>query len=261
MKKSNVKSPSSSQPLKSYKTEQTLTRGICQNTFHNLLRCDNPAAGHAETKMTFVPIKVNQLKKVPTSHIFSGENPSEIKVSKKKGIKYTPSNIIFNDDYFEKNPKINPQKKKGYVINKLWQENKHMDGQMINSKSCKTLFKRRIDENYNTNPMKINTLEENRKMNQEFVNKVAQHAKAYNGFLGSKECKRILGGINNPYLENKKKGENDLYKKNNNKITNNNFNINQKAALINKNTENFVPYYGKKHFRAVSFGKTSFTFA
>ena len=146
MKKSNVRAKSSSQPLKSYRTDQTLTRGICQNTFYNLLRSDNPQIGHAETKMTFVPIKVNQLKKVPTSHIFSGENPSEIKVSKKKGIKYTPSNIIFNDDYFEKNPKINPQKKKGYVINKLWQENKHMDGQMINSKSCKTLFKRRIDQ-------------------------------------------------------------------------------------------------------------------
>ena len=235
MKKSNVKNNSSSQPLKSYQTNQTLTRGICQNTFHNLLRCDNPEAGHAETKMTFVPIKVNQIRKVPTSHIFSGENPSEIKVSKKKGIRYTPSNIIFNDDYFEKNPKINPQKKKGYIINKLWQEDKHMNGQLINSKSCKTLFKRRIDENYNTNPMKINTLEENQKMNQELAAKISRHTKAYNGFLGSKDCKRILGGINNPYLENKKKGENDLYNNNNNKITA----INNTIAILLKTIATF----------------------
>ena len=144
------------------------------------------------------------------------------------------------------------------MINKLWQENKHMNGQIINSKSCKTLFKRRIDENYNTNPIKINTEEENKKMNQEIANKTARHTKAYNGFLGSQNCKRILGGVKKPFLENKKKGENDLY---DNKITKNQFNINQKAILINKNSDNFVPYYGKKHFRAVSYGKGSFTFA
>ena len=258
MKKSNVRSHSSSQQMKSFHTDQTLTSGICQNAFHNMLRSDNPQLGHAETKMRFVPIKVNKIRKVPTSHIFSGENASEIKVSKKKGVRYTPSNVLFNDDYFEKNPKINPQKKRGHMINKLWQENKHMNGQMINSKSCKTLFKRRIDENYNTNPLRINTKEENQKMNEEIAAKVARHTRAYNGFLGSKNCKRILGGINNPFYENKIKGENA---QNSNKITKNNFNINQKAVLINKNSENFVPYYGKKHFRYVSSGKGSFTFA
>ena len=258
MKKSNVRSHRSSQPLKSYQTDQTLSGGICQNAFHNMLRSDNPELGHAETKMTFVPIKVNQRKKVPVSHIFSGENPLEIKVSKKKGIKYTPSNVLFNDDYFEKNPKINPQKKKGYIINKLWQENKHMDGKMINSKSCKSLFKRRIDENYKTNPIKINTKEENEKMNLELAVKSSRHTKAYNGFLGSDNCKRILGGIVNPKFENKIKGEHDQY---NSKITKNNFNINQKANMINKNSDNFVPYYGKRHFRCVSYGKNSFTFA
>ena len=173
MKKSNVRSHSSAQPMKSYNTEQTLTRGICQNAFHNMLRSDNPQLGHAETKMTFVPIKVNKIRKVPTSHIFSGENASEIKVSKKKGVRYTPSNVLFNDDYFEKNPKINPQKKRGHIVNKLWQENKHMDGKMINSKSCKTLFKRRIDENYNTNPIRINTKEE-QEMEAEFKKKLME---------------------------------------------------------------------------------------
>ena len=260
MKKSNVKSHSTSKPLRPYQTEQTLSRGICQNTFHNLLRSDNPNLGHAETKMTFVPIKVNKCRGVPTSHIFSGENPSEIKVSKKSGVRYTPSNVLFNDDYFEKNPKINPQKKRGYIVNKLWQEDKHMDGKLINSKSCKTLFKKRIDDNYNKNPIKINTKEENEKMNQEIANKTERRTKAYNGFLGSNNCKRILGGIINPKYENKIKGENDQYKKAD-KVTANNFNINQKAMMINKNSENFVPYYGKKHFRCVSFGKGSFTFA
>ena len=258
MKKTNVKPQRPSQTFKSYQTDQTLTSGICQNAFYNMLRSDNPEFGHAETKMTFVPIKVNQRKHVPTSHIFSGENPLEIKVSKKKGIKYTPSNVLFNDDYFEKNPKINPQKKKGYTINKLWQEGKHMDGKMINSKSCKSLFKKRIDDNYKTNPIKINTKEENEKMNLELANKVLRRTKAYKGFLGSDNCKRILGGIVNPKFENKTKGEHDQY---NSKITRNTFDINQKSAMINKNSDNFVPYYGKRHFRCVSFGKNSFTFA
>ena len=258
MKKTNVRSHSSTQPLKTYKTDGTLSRGICNNTFYNNLRCDNPQTGHPETKMTFVPIKVNQ-RRVPTSNIFKGENPSEIKVSKKSGIRYTPSSIIFNDDYFEKNPKINPQKKKGYMINKLWQQNKYSNGQLISSKSCKTLSKRRIDENYNKNPMKINTKEENQKMNQEIAAKSQRHAKAYDGFLGSKNTKRILGGINRiNNLENNKVVENDNF---NNKVTKNNFNINQKALMINKNKDNFVPYYGKKHFRFVTFGKNSYTFA
>ena len=130
------------------KTDETLSHGICQNTFHNILRCDNPQEGHPETKMTFVPIKVNQ-RFVPSSHIFKGENPEEIKISKKSGIRYTPSNVLFNDEYFEKNPKINPQKKKGYAINKLWQQNKYSNGQLINSKSCKFLSKKKIDDNYN----------------------------------------------------------------------------------------------------------------
>ncbi len=210
--------------------------------------------------MTFVPIKVNQ-RFVPSSHIFKGENPEEIKISKKSGIRYTPSNVLFNDEYFEKNPKINPQKKKGYAINKLWQQNKYSNGQLINSKSCKFLSKKKIDDNYNKNPIKINTKEENQKMNQEIAAKSLRHAKAYDGFLGSKNCKRILGGINRPNVEKNAKGKNDTYNNNSDKVTKNNFNINQKAVMINKNKDNFVPYYGKRHFRFVSFGKNSYTFA
>ena len=38
-------------------------------------------------------------------------NLSKIKVSKKKGIKYTPSNIIFNDDYFGNIRKVDTETK------------------------------------------------------------------------------------------------------------------------------------------------------
>ena len=260
MKKAKTRSFSSASkhPSKSLKTEQTLSNGICQNAFFNILRADSNL-GHVETKMTFVPIKVNQ-RKVPISHIFTGEDPSTIKVSRKSAIKYTPSNVMFNDDYFEKNPKINPLKKKKYEMEKKWKESKQpYSDELILTKSKKDILKRRIDENYKTNPIKINTKEENMKMNKELALRSQRHAQAYNGFLGSKKCRRLLGGITSPRLENRIKLEEQKY---NNKITDNNFKVNERAMTLNKNKENVVPYYGKINFRAVNCGKPNvFTFA
>lgn len=237
------------------KTEQNLSTGFCHNNFFNNLRCESPR-GHIETKMTFVPIKVNQ-RKVPISHIFTGENPATIKVSKKSLIRYTPSNVIFNDDYFEKNPKINPIKKKKYEMEKKWKESKNpYSDELMLSKSKKDMLKRRIDENYNTNPIKINTKEENKKMNQELALRGKRHAVAYNGFLGSKKCHRILGGIVSPTKENRYKNI-DLQ---NDKITNNSYNINKSAMILNSNKDKVVPYYGKIRFRIVPCGR-AMTFA
>ena len=260
MKKAKTRSFSASanRLSKPLKTEETLSNGICQTAFFNILRSDKSNPGHAETKMFFVPIKVNQ-RKVPISHIFSGEDPSTIKVTRKSAIKYTPSNVMFNDNYFEKNPKINPLKKKKYEMEKKWKDSKQpYSDELILTKSKKDILQRRIDENYKTNPLKQNTKEENIKMNQELALKSHRHAQAYNGFLGSKNCRRILGGIHSPRLENNIKFEQQKY---NNKITDNNFNINKRAMALNKNKDNEVPYYGKKNFRYVNCGVKSFTFA
>ena len=254
--KTNPKGISSKGTTKSLKTDEKLSKGICENAFFNNLRSDGKS-GHAEVKMTFVPIKVNQ-RKVPTSHIFTGEDPSQIKVTRKSAIKYTPSNVLFNDDYFEKNPKINPLKKKKYEMEKKWKENNPYSDELILSKSKKDILKRRIDENYKTNPLKQNTKEENIKMNQEIALKSQRHAEAYNGFLGSRNCKRILGGISSPKLENKVKFENV---KCNNKVTDNNFDINKRAMDLNKNQDNAVPYYGKRSFKCFGCGNgTGFTY-
>ena len=260
MKKYKTTRALSSDPRRSLKTEQTLTKGICENAFFNNLRCGDKNTGHAETKMTFVPIKVNQ-RKVLISHVFTGEDPATIKVTRKSCIKYTPSNVLFDDDYFEKNPKINPLKKKKYEMEKKWKDSKKpYSDELILSKSKRDLLQRRINENYKTNPLKMNTKEENMKMNQEIALKSRRHAQAYNGYLGSKNCGRVLGGIKSPRLMQ------EIYKieneKCNNKITDNNFNINKRAMMLNKNEENDVPYYGKKSFRFVTCGKgKSFTFA
>ena len=87
-------------PKKSFSTDETLSAGICENHFFNILRGDS-TNGHPETKMTFVPIKVNQ-RRVPISHIFTGEDPSEVKESQKKHVKSQVSSIMFNDNYIEK---------------------------------------------------------------------------------------------------------------------------------------------------------------
>ena len=71
MKKSKAGTNSSNHTLKSLKTDQTLSKGICQNAFFNILRSEGNSTGYPETKMTFVPIKVNQ-QKVSESHIFTG---------------------------------------------------------------------------------------------------------------------------------------------------------------------------------------------
>lgn len=249
-----IKSKSRTLSSKSCNKEQILSEGICNNNFFNNLRGDSN--GHPETKMTFVPIKVNK-RKVLKSHIFTGEDPSTIKVSKKSKIRYNPSNIIFNDNYFEKNPKINPIRRKRYEMEKKWKESKQpYSDELILSKSKKDMLKRRIDENYNTNPLKINTKEENAKMNEELALKAKRHAIAYNGYLGSKNCGRILGGIVSPKMLNRNKTSIDF-----NKITNNNFKINERAMMLNWNQDKEVPYYGKKSFRFVPCGGKGMTYA
>jgi hypothetical protein len=59
--------------------------------------------------------------------------------------------------------------------------------------------------------------------------------------------KRTLGGINKrPYI--------NAEKQNSDKVTNNSFNITQNAMILNKNENQQVPYYGRRHFVACSSG-------
>ena len=69
--------------------------------------------------------------------------------------------------------------------------------------------------------------------------------------FNSDSCKRILGGIKNSRLTNRDQIG---------KITNNEFNITQRAEYMNKNEENQVPYYGRRHFRFASCGKQNLVY-
>lgn len=230
------------QTMKSFKTEPKLSNGYCHSTFHNLLRCDDKTGGHAETKMTFVPITVNK-RRNQISHVFTGENPEKIKVSRKPTI-YVPSKVMFNDYYFEKNPKINPQKKVRYLV-----ENETYKYEQPKSKSKKEPVLRRVKENYLTNPLKVYNKEENKQFNEEITKKNQRHAKAVKTYLSSDNFKRTLGGINTKSAK-KNKVSIDFIQVD--KIINNANDITKKAEYINRDKDKEVPYYGKRHFRVAS---------
>ena len=105
---------------KSFQTEEKLSKGNCESTFHNMLR--GGENGHAETKMVFVPLKVNR-RKEQVSHIFTGEDPSKIRETQRKHVKHEKSNVMFNDNYFEKNPAIKPQRLARYNFEEKYKKN------------------------------------------------------------------------------------------------------------------------------------------
>ena len=87
--------------------------------------------------------------------------------------------------------------------------------------------------------MKIYNKEEVRQYNESERQKYANRAKAFDSVYGSDKCRRTLGGINR---------RTDAYTKNADKVTSNSFNITKKAMILNKNENQEVPYYPKRHF-------------
>ena len=82
--------------------------------------------------------------------------------------------------------------------------------------------------------------------NKEIALKNKEHSKAFVKLFNSNSCKRLLGGI--------KKDKIKMNENQSNKITNNDFNITKKAEELNKNEENQIPYYGRRHYRFASYG-------
>ncbi len=177
------------------------------------------------------------------SHIFTGEDPSSIKESQKKHIKPQTSNIIFNDSYNEK-PQVKEYRKARYEFEQRIKSNSEYSDDMKKGKDT-IAFKRKIQDSYLNNPMKIYNKEEHKKYNEGEKEKFAHRAKAFNNVFGSDKCKRTLGGIS-------KKENVKSEKQNSDKVTNNNFNITKNAMILNKNENQQVPYYGRKQFAACS---------
>ena len=232
-----------------FKTKHNLNKAFCDKTFKNNLRNDDPSHIHNEIKMIDFNPKIRKCKE-QTSHIFSGEEPNKIKYSHRQNF-YVPSNIIFNDDYVEKNPKINNEKKLRYIMEKKWKDEskKLYSDELIISKERQKRLDRKIKDNFIVNPIKVLTKEQSKKLNEEEKIKNNRHAIAYNHILNSERFQRTLKGIQRDNFNDKNY--------NNNKVTNDDFNITQKANLLNKNQNNERPYFGRKHFRHASCGSGS----
>ena len=184
----------------------------------------------------------NQSHKI--SNIFSGEDPNEIRESQRKHIKPKDNNIIFNDNYIEKNPNIQEWRKKRYEFEEKYKKEATYFDDLKKPKNT-IAFQRKIKDSYKKNPMKIYTKEETKKYNEKEREKLVEKEKAYNNVFGSDNCKRMLGGINRKsYIKDEK------YKSD--KINNNNFNITKNAMILNQNENQQVPYYGRRHFTCIN---------
>ena len=184
----------------------------------------------------------NQSHKI--SNIFSGEDPNEIRESQRKHIKPKDNNIIFNDNYIEKNPSIKEWRKKRYEFEEKYKKEATYYDDLKKPKNT-IAFQRKIKDSYKKNPMKIYTKEETKKYNEKEREKLVEKEKAYNNVFGSDNCKRMLGGINR-----KSNIKNEKF--NSDKINNNNFNITKNAKILNQNENQQVPYYGKRHFTCIN---------
>ena len=235
---------------KYYKTKHNLNKPYCDKTFRNNLRNNDPNHTHNENKMIDFNPKSRKCKE-QTSHIFSGEEPNKIKYSNRKNF-YVLSNILFNDNYVEKNPKINNEKKLRYIMEQKWKnENKQLySDEFIISKERQKRLDQKIKDNFSNNPIQVLTPEQNKLLNEQEKKKNNRRAEAYNHILNSERFQKTFKNFrkennnNNNYLIN-------------NKITNDDFNITQKANLLNKNENNERPYFGRKHFRHASCGSGS----
>ena len=179
-------------------------------------------------------------QKYKISNIFSGEDPKIVKESQRKHIQPKESNIMFNDDYVEKCPNIIEWRKKRYTLEEKMKNNATYYDDMKKPKDT-FAFKKKINDYYKSNPLMIYDKQETKILNEKERQKYIEKEKAYNNVFGSDNFKRTLGGI-------KRRSNIQIEKINSDKINNNNFNINKNALVLNKDENQKVPYFGKKHF-------------
>ena len=92
--------------------------------------------------MIFVPLKVNR-RRDRVSHVFTGEDSSTIKEYKKGLIRVDRSHVVFNDYYFERNPKINPTKCARYEFENKYKKNVKYSDEFHICERRKKLLKRK----------------------------------------------------------------------------------------------------------------------
>lgn len=111
---SDIRLLTSSRSSLNLKRPQALTPYLCDQIFMNALRQNNNKV-HQENKIIQVK-KCFPNKREQVSHVFTGESvlPPRSHVAHV----YVPSQVMFNDSYFEFNPKIKKEKLLRYKVEK-----------------------------------------------------------------------------------------------------------------------------------------------
>ena len=231
-----------------YRTPGNLNRGLCEQTFKNALRDEGTGFGHKET--TLAEYKDNpRRRREQVSHVFSGDDGQQERRGG-KAIRYIPSNVMFNDEYFEQNPQYNPQKKARYEDEKRRKEesNKLYSDELRICPEREEGMNRKIRDTYGKNPLKILNQEETSKFNTDNRQRVSERTKVIGKYMGSAELKGTFAEF--------RKNRNGEVNYEQPKIVNNDMEAMSKAAG-NRQSE---PNYGKKHFQPASCGGGAFTY-
>lgn len=232
-----------------YPTEQNENQSIYQNSYQNP---NVHKTGSMEKRTHYVPLKKRERKKQQrkeqVSHIFSGEDPKDVKETNKRHYYLNNRSFILFNDYYYTKPKQqnpNPKKRTRYVVEQeIKEKTLHpYSDEFYLPPQRKQIIQKKIDAQYLRNPIKTFSKQELDEYNQSIINKNKRRYEGFEKTFGSSSCKRVLGGI---------KTRNNLNDSQVCKITNNDPNINQSSRLINMNENKEVPYWAKKHFRCAS---------
>jgi hypothetical protein len=249
----NQDKPASS---KSFRTKENLNNALCDQTFKSLLRGDGTSI-HNENRCTYVDPKVRK-RRDQTSNIFNVNNPTTQTSPPSSSsdfpkpmfsARYVPSNVMFDDNYVEKNPQIRQVKRTRYEVeNKLKNENNHLYSDELRLCPQRTKgMERKIEENFKRNPMEILSHEDNKHLNEIERKKVSKRTEAIKDYMGSEGVKKTFKSFKkDPYI-----GGEGVHK-----ITNDDFDMVKRVKEIHKEE----PNYGKRHFRVASCGNGAFTY-
>ena len=281
-----------SQKSDKFKTKEKLSAVVCDREFRNMLRSHDINIRRPDVKIVpFHDFNPSRYKN-KESHIFFKESEKPEKTKPQKDYFHIQDQVMFNDYYVSKRPnKFNKGPKLGYkntqntnfrifgipggVENKMkigrknveisktidYNNNERFESAGIkgenmfwHSRNIPSAKQKRmqvlITNLYKRNPMKIMNDEETQKFNEELKEKAGKRFGAYKRVYSSENLKKSLEASTRNADSTIKEG-----KTMNDKITNNNFYITQRASRINRvsrNKEN--PNYEKRHYQVMSCG-------
>ena len=213
------------------RTQQNLSKAYCEQNFKCYLRGDGLGSKEVNSGMAYFNPKPRQ-RREQVSHVFTGEPDIEAQNRPGKKMIYKPSNVMFNDEYVENNPKISNKMKVRYEREKELKSEKHQQysDEPRYAPEKQASLQRKIKDTYGSNPMVIMTPEDNQKMNIANSRKVEKRAEVIGKYMGGNSIKKTM-------TTRDPNGNKESFSED--KITNGDFNSFKNALDRQKNEPNF----------------------